>query len=70
MKNALAALVHFMLIEQLELIDKDDGGMTILGNVLKDTQMGKSLLIKSPVGAEGLDFRCRFWKFGSPFWFF
>lgn len=33
---ALAALVHFMLLEHLELI-ADDGGMTVLGNVLKDT---------------------------------
>jgi hypothetical protein len=34
--QALAALVHFMLLEHLELI-ADDGGMTVLGNVLKDT---------------------------------
>jgi hypothetical protein len=34
--NALAALVHFQLLEHLELI-ADDGGMTVLGNVLKDT---------------------------------
>jgi hypothetical protein len=26
-----------MLLEQVEMIDKEDGGMTILGNVLKDT---------------------------------
>jgi len=34
--NSLAALVHFMLLEHLELI-ADDGGMTVLGDVLKDT---------------------------------
>jgi len=33
---SLAALVHFMLLEHLELI-ADDGGMTVLGNVLKDS---------------------------------
>jgi len=33
---SLAALVHFMLLENLELI-ADDGGMTVLGNVLKDS---------------------------------
>jgi len=36
-KNALAALVHLMVLENLELISKEDGGMTVLGNVLKDT---------------------------------
>jgi hypothetical protein len=35
--NAFAALVHLMVLEQLGLIDSDDGGMTIFGNVLKDT---------------------------------
>lgn len=35
--NALAALVHFMVLENLELISSEDGGMTVLGNVLKDT---------------------------------
>jgi len=35
--NALAALVHFMVLEHLELISSEDGGMTVLGNVLKDT---------------------------------
>jgi len=34
--QAMAALVHFMLLEHLELIS-DDGGMTVLGNVLKDS---------------------------------
>mmetsp|Transcript_50726 Transcript_50726/g.117800 ORF Transcript_50726/g.117800 Transcript_50726/m.117800 type:complete len:761 (+) Transcript_50726:91-2373(+) len=34
--NSLAALVHFMLLEHLELI-ADDGEMTVLGNVLKDS---------------------------------
>lgn len=34
--NALAALVHLMVLEHLGLI-ADDGGMTVLGNVLKDT---------------------------------
>jgi hypothetical protein len=34
--NSLAAYVHFMLLEHLELI-ADDGGMTVLGNVLNDT---------------------------------
>merc|ERR1712166_1601270 len=33
----LAALVHFMVLENLELISSEDGGMTVLGNVLKDT---------------------------------
>jgi len=33
---ALSALVHFRLLEHLELI-ADDGGMTVLGNVLKET---------------------------------
>jgi len=35
--NSLAALVHFMVLENLELISSEDGGMTVLGNVLKDT---------------------------------
>lgn len=35
--NSLAALVHFMVLEKLELISSEDGGMTVLGNVLKDT---------------------------------
>lgn len=35
-KHALSALVHFMLLEHLELI-AEDGGMTVLGDVLKDT---------------------------------
>lgn len=35
--KALAALVHLMLLERLELIAAEDGGMTVLGNVLKDT---------------------------------
>ncbi|CAE8691263.1 unnamed protein product [Polarella glacialis] len=35
-KKSLAATVHFMLLEHLELI-ADDGGMTVLGDVLKDT---------------------------------
>jgi hypothetical protein len=34
--NALTALVHMMVLENLELI-ADDGGMTFLGNVLKET---------------------------------
>jgi len=34
--NALAALVHFMLLEHLELI-AEVGEMTVLGNVLKDS---------------------------------
>eukprot|EP00928_Gymnodinium_smaydae_P058849 TRINITY_DN4205_c0_g2_i1.p1 TRINITY_DN4205_c0_g2~~TRINITY_DN4205_c0_g2_i1.p1 ORF type:complete len:756 (-),score=125.96 TRINITY_DN4205_c0_g2_i1:80-2347(-) len=34
--NSLAALVHLMVLENLELI-ADDGGMTVLGNELKDT---------------------------------
>jgi len=33
--ESLAAIVHFMLLEHMELI-ADDGGMTVLGNVLKD----------------------------------
>jgi len=33
--DCLAALVHFMLLEHMELI-ADDGGMTVLGNMLKD----------------------------------
>lgn len=36
-KHCLSALVHFMLLEHLELISNDDGGMTVLGDVLKDT---------------------------------
>uniref|UniRef100_A0A7S1AHB7 XPG N-terminal domain-containing protein n=1 Tax=Noctiluca scintillans TaxID=2966 RepID=A0A7S1AHB7_NOCSC len=35
--NALAALVHFMVLERLELIDRDDGGMTVLSAVLMET---------------------------------
>merc|ERR1719191_1731308 len=35
-KHALSALVHFMLLEHLELI-AEDGGMTVLGDALKDT---------------------------------
>lgn len=35
-KHTLSALVHFMLLEHLELI-AEDGGMTVLGDVLKDT---------------------------------
>lgn len=38
--NALSALVHFMVLENLELIASEDGGMTVLGNVLKDTPRG------------------------------
>mmetsp|Transcript_104029 Transcript_104029/g.323462 ORF Transcript_104029/g.323462 Transcript_104029/m.323462 type:complete len:749 (-) Transcript_104029:78-2324(-) len=34
--NSLAALVHFVLLEHLELI-ADDGAMTVLGDVLKDS---------------------------------
>lgn len=34
--NSLAALVHFMLLEHLELI-ADDGGMTVIGNALRDS---------------------------------
>lgn len=36
-ENSLAALVHFMLLEHLELIDRDEGGATVLGSALKDT---------------------------------
>ena len=32
----MAAIVHFMLLEHLGLI-ADDGGMTVLGDVLKDS---------------------------------
>lgn len=35
--NCLAALIHFMVLEHLELISPGDGSMTILGDVLKDT---------------------------------
>eukprot|EP00747_Dinoflagellata_sp_TGD_P165583 gnl/TRDRNA2_/TRDRNA2_187044_c0_seq1.p1 gnl/TRDRNA2_/TRDRNA2_187044_c0~~gnl/TRDRNA2_/TRDRNA2_187044_c0_seq1.p1 ORF type:complete len:759 (+),score=169.14 gnl/TRDRNA2_/TRDRNA2_187044_c0_seq1:119-2395(+) len=35
--NALSALVHCMVLEHLELISQEDGGMTVLGDVLKDT---------------------------------
>jgi len=35
--NSLAALVHFMVLEHLQLIDQQDAGMTVLGNVLKET---------------------------------
>merc|ERR1712232_850354 len=34
--NALAVLVHLLVLEHLELI-AEDGGMTVLGNVLKDS---------------------------------
>jgi len=34
--ESLSAVVHFMVLEQLGLI-ADDAGMTVLGNVLKDT---------------------------------
>lgn len=35
--NSLSALVHFMVLENLGLIESDDGAMTVLGSVLKDT---------------------------------
>jgi len=35
-EQSLSALVHFMLLEHLELI-AEDGAMTVLGDVLKDT---------------------------------
>eukprot|EP00931_Biecheleriopsis_adriatica_P062477 TRINITY_DN37667_c0_g2_i1.p1 TRINITY_DN37667_c0_g2~~TRINITY_DN37667_c0_g2_i1.p1 ORF type:complete len:755 (+),score=158.71 TRINITY_DN37667_c0_g2_i1:95-2359(+) len=35
--NSMSALVHFMLLEKLELIAGEDGGATVLGDVLKDT---------------------------------
>mmetsp|Transcript_28659 Transcript_28659/g.66073 ORF Transcript_28659/g.66073 Transcript_28659/m.66073 type:complete len:750 (+) Transcript_28659:129-2378(+) len=35
--NSLAALVHFMVLERLELVDGEDGSMTVLGSVLKET---------------------------------
>jgi hypothetical protein len=35
--HSLSALVHLMVLEHLELIASEDGGMTHLGNVLKDT---------------------------------
>mmetsp|Transcript_57653 Transcript_57653/g.137121 ORF Transcript_57653/g.137121 Transcript_57653/m.137121 type:complete len:781 (+) Transcript_57653:107-2449(+) len=35
-QGSIAAVVHFMLLEHLELI-ADDGGATVLGNVLKDS---------------------------------
>jgi len=35
-KESLSALVHFMLLEHLELI-ADDGGMTVIGNALRDS---------------------------------
>mmetsp|Transcript_93488 Transcript_93488/g.248154 ORF Transcript_93488/g.248154 Transcript_93488/m.248154 type:complete len:749 (-) Transcript_93488:75-2321(-) len=35
--NSLAALVHLMVLQHLELIASEDGGITFLGNVLKDT---------------------------------
>lgn len=35
--KCLAAIVHFMVLENLGLISSEDGGMTVLGNVLKDT---------------------------------
>lgn len=44
--NCLAALVHLMVLERLELI-ADDGSMTIMGDVLKDTprNMQESCLV-------------------------
>eukprot|EP00933_Yihiella_yeosuensis_P021782 TRINITY_DN17190_c0_g1_i1.p1 TRINITY_DN17190_c0_g1~~TRINITY_DN17190_c0_g1_i1.p1 ORF type:complete len:755 (-),score=163.04 TRINITY_DN17190_c0_g1_i1:341-2605(-) len=35
--NSLAALVHFLVLEKLDLITEDDGAVTVLGNVLKET---------------------------------
>jgi len=35
--KCLAALVHFMVLENLELIEQSDASMTVLGNVLKDS---------------------------------
>jgi len=35
--DCLAALVHFMVLENLDLISKEEAGMTVLGNVLKDS---------------------------------
>lgn len=35
--NSLAALVHFMVLENLELISSEDGGMTVLEDVLCET---------------------------------
>jgi len=35
--NALAALVHFTVLEKLELISSEDGGATVLSDVLKET---------------------------------
>lgn len=35
--NSLAALIHLMVLEHLELIASPDGGMTVLGDVLADT---------------------------------
>jgi len=35
-RESLSALVHFMLLEHLELI-ADDGGMTVIGNALRDS---------------------------------
>lgn len=52
--NSLAALVHFMVLENLELISSEDGGMTVLGNVLKDTP--KSLQESCLVGVEMMKF--------------
>uniref|UniRef100_A0A7S2BM54 XPG N-terminal domain-containing protein n=1 Tax=Alexandrium andersonii TaxID=327968 RepID=A0A7S2BM54_9DINO len=35
--NSLSALVHLMVLEHLELIEREEGAVTVLGNVLKDT---------------------------------
>lgn len=46
-KETIAAYVYFMLLENLEYLSKD-GGMTVLGNVLKDTKAAYfTILIKS-----------------------
>lgn len=34
--NSLAALVHFMVLENLDLIDRESGSVTVLGDVLKE----------------------------------
>lgn len=35
--HCLSALVHFIVLEKLELISNEDGGATVLSDVLKDT---------------------------------
>jgi len=54
-RDSLSALVHFMLLEHLELI-ADDGGMTAIGAALKDTP--KHLMEPCLIALELMKFGC------------